>query len=242
MPEVLIKPTIGRRIWYWPGSIDTDMDSVARMHVIEPNAEQPAPQPLEAGIIFVHSDTRVNLQVTDHMGGIWFRERVRILQEGDDHGEHEFLGVAQWMHYQAGQAAREKEREVAQAPQPVTQADAISVKDQDKMRALEEHKTHKENVLYPAIHSAMLCLQKIPMGSSLQVDQALNFLYVAFWSETPAPASAAPKRTIHLNPITGARRDPRDIESDPYATLCVSATDAAIPAELVASPSTPPSS
>lgn len=221
MPEVLIKPTIGRRIWYWPGYLDLAVPESA-MHLLSDQASQP----FDAGVIYVHSDTCVNLQVTDHRGGIWFREKVRILQEGEDSAVIHENGVAQWMHYQAGQAAREKEKEVAQTPQPVTQAD--------------EHKAHKENVLYPAIHSAMLCLQKIPTGSSLQVDQALNFLYDAFWSETPAPASATPKRTIFRNPYTGQPRDRRDIETDPYAILCAGPDTAAIPAELVASPSTPP--
>lgn len=282
MPEVLIKPTIGRRIWYWPGS--TDMNSVARMHVIEPNAAQPAPQPLEAGIIFVHSDTCVNLQVTDHMGGIWFREKVRILQEGDDHNENDSLGVAQWMHYQAGQAAREKEAALPSAsPQTKgvcnderacaacysNQGDCLATKEQADswrevwsalgthapslvysetaepavvraVRAIEtlskrfaksdEHKRVNEGILYPAIRNAMSFLGRFPPDHNIVVDQAFNQLYDAYWSETPPPSGAAPKRVIRINPVTGARRDLRDIESDPYATLCVSPKEAEVPA------------
>ena len=110
MPEVLIKPTIGRRIWFWPGQLD--------LYAARPMRQVSPEQPFDAGVVYVHSDTCVNLQVTDHMGGIWFREKVRILQEGDDHDEHEFLGVAQWMHYQAGQAAREAERASEKAVSP----------------------------------------------------------------------------------------------------------------------------
>ena len=96
MSDVLIKPTIGRRIWYWPGP--TDLFAVASMARIE------SEQPFDAGIIYVHSDTCVNLQVTDHRGGIWFREKVRILQEGENDSVLDSAGVAQWMHYQVGQA------------------------------------------------------------------------------------------------------------------------------------------
>lgn len=103
MSYVLINSTIGRRIWYWPGP--ADLLAETKMHVIPSSAASPALQPMDAGIIYVHSDTCVNLQVTDHMGGIWFREKVRILQEGENDCALDAAGVAQWMHYQVGQAA-----------------------------------------------------------------------------------------------------------------------------------------
>lgn len=285
MPEVLIKPTIGRRIWYWPGYLDLAVPG-SPMRLISDQAAQP----FDAGVIYVHSDTCVNLQVTDHMGGIWFREKVRILQEGESSAVIHEEGIAEWMNYQVGAAAREKEN--ALPPASPQAKDVMDLTAQDALRisaaalarqgdhplvllranaweqvwdALTEHaprlvhtetsepsvvravraietlakhfaksceyKRVNEGVLYPAIRNAMALLGKFPADHNVVVDQAFNKLYDAYWSETPAPASAAPKRTIHLNPVTGARRDPRDIESDPYATLCVSATDAAIPAE-----------
>lgn len=111
MSDVLIKPTIGRRIWYWPGTKDLAFLGPA-MHAID------RAQPFDAGVIFVWSDSCVNLQVTDHAGGIWFREKVRILQEGESDSTLDSAGVAQWMHYQVGQAAREAERASEKAVSP----------------------------------------------------------------------------------------------------------------------------
>lgn len=110
MSDVLIKPTIGRRIWFWPGQVD--LLTAAPMRQVAPE------QPFDAGIIYVYGDTCVNLQITDHQGGIWFRERVSILLEGEDQHPGNPYGVAQWMHYQVGQAAREAERASEKAVSP----------------------------------------------------------------------------------------------------------------------------
>ncbi len=110
MSKVLIKPPIGRRIWFWPGQVD--------LHTVTPMRQVAPEQPFDAGIIYVYSDTCVNLQITDHQGGIWFRERVSILLEGEDQDPGNPYGVAQWMHYQVGQAAREAERASEKAVSP----------------------------------------------------------------------------------------------------------------------------
>ena len=49
-------------------------------------------------------------------------------------------------------------------------------------------------VLYPAIERAMGELSKLHHGFNMEVNRAFNLLHDAFWSECPAPASAAPKR------------------------------------------------
>ena len=53
---------------------------------------------------------------------------------------------------------------------------------------------HAAAVLYPAIERAMGELQTLPPEFNATVNRAFNLLHDAFWSECPAPASAAPKR------------------------------------------------
>lgn len=54
--------------------------------------------------------------------------------------------------------------------------------------------SHASAVLYPAIDLAMGELQTLPPEFNATVNRAFNLLHDAFWSECPAPASAAPKR------------------------------------------------
>lgn len=53
---------------------------------------------------------------------------------------------------------------------------------------------HATKVLYPSIKAAMDELEKLPPWFNLSVNKAFNILRGAFWSETPAPAGASPKR------------------------------------------------
>lgn len=53
---------------------------------------------------------------------------------------------------------------------------------------------HATKVLYPSIKAAMDELEKLPPWLNLSVNKAFNILRGAFWSETPAPAGASPKR------------------------------------------------
>ncbi len=58
---------------------------------------------------------------------------------------------------------------------------------------------HSTDVLYPAIEAAMKELDEhAPAGFNHAVDRAYNLLHGAFWSECPAPASAAPLRTVPI--------------------------------------------
>ena len=54
--------------------------------------------------------------------------------------------------------------------------------------------SHASAVLYPAIERAMSELGTLPPAFNFAVNRAFNHLHDAFWSECPAPASAAPKR------------------------------------------------
>lgn len=55
-------------------------------------------------------------------------------------------------------------------------------------------KNHASSVLYPAIEQAMNELLTLQPKFNGAVNRAFNHLHDAFWSECPAPASAAPKR------------------------------------------------
>jgi len=93
----LIKPTHGRVVWYTPGESDEFCGSPI----------------CAAMIVHVHDDRNVNLVVFDTMGSAHPRHEVRLLQESD-------LAVpgephAQWMPYQAGQAAKTEAAEAKAA-------------------------------------------------------------------------------------------------------------------------------
>lgn len=84
----MIKPTIGRVVWFWPlGSNPAREDS----------------QPFPALVVFVHSDTLVNLSVFDRNGDLRPSEKVELWQ---GKGERPFYSHCEWMPYQKGQAAK----------------------------------------------------------------------------------------------------------------------------------------
>jgi len=94
----MIKPTIGRRVWYWPSAQDRDETEHPPQSRIQQGDKS---QPCDAGIVYVHSDRLVNLTVADHNGAMHARTSVTLVQEGDPIPEG---GYAQWMPYQVGQA------------------------------------------------------------------------------------------------------------------------------------------
>lgn len=87
----MIHPTIGRRVWFFPGH-----QPRIPVDAIDPD------QPMDAGIVFVHSDRMVNLDVCDHHGNHYGIQSVRLLQEGEDAPTSEEFAV--WMPYQRAQA------------------------------------------------------------------------------------------------------------------------------------------
>lgn len=90
----MIKPTVGRVVWYWP----TSYDATSRGMFVYDNL-----QPCAATVCYVHSDRMVNLSVADHMGEVVSVPSVTLLQDGDDAPSK--VGKAEWMPYQKGQAA-----------------------------------------------------------------------------------------------------------------------------------------
>lgn len=95
----MIKPSVGRVVWFWPGSFDTELG----------NYHDKA-QPQAAIVSYVWSDTMVNLAVFDPNGGTHSRTSV-ILWQGEGERPKEFF--AEWMPYQIGQAKKHETEDKA---------------------------------------------------------------------------------------------------------------------------------
>lgn len=100
MTAAIIKPTIGRRVWYWPSPAELDKTATGNFF---PHVNDDF-QALDAGIVYVWNDRLVNLVVTDHQGCSQARTSVRLLQEGESAADGE--AYAQWMPYQQGQTTK----------------------------------------------------------------------------------------------------------------------------------------
>lgn len=83
----MITPTIGRKVWYFPP---------------EGEGTKLGNQAFDATVIFVHSDSMVNLAIVDHVGRQMVREHVVLLQDGKAPGQ--LKSHCEWMPYQVGQA------------------------------------------------------------------------------------------------------------------------------------------
>lgn len=91
----MIKPTIGRVVWYRPSEWDKS----------GPGALVAAQgQPLDAHIVFVHGDKMINVAGFDANGVPFRRCSVTLLQ--DDDAAPAGSAFAEWMPYQAAQAAK----------------------------------------------------------------------------------------------------------------------------------------
>lgn len=81
----MIKPTVGRVVYFHQYGVDDDSE------------------PWAAIIAHVHSDRLVNLMVVTPQGATAMRLCVELVQEGEPPKDSAF---ARWMPYQIGQAAR----------------------------------------------------------------------------------------------------------------------------------------
>ena len=90
----MIKPTIGRKVWFWPNGA-TSVEMAKPLAVLSPT------QALDATITYVWSDVMVNLLVLDHYGNPHRATSVKLLQDepAPAHGAY-----CEWMPYQTGQA------------------------------------------------------------------------------------------------------------------------------------------
>lgn len=90
-----IKPTIGRRLWFWPGKGTVDFTRFAYSD---------SRQPCDAGIAYVHNDKMINITVADQSGVMHGCTSVPLIQPGETPPADGFY--CEWMPYQAGQAKK----------------------------------------------------------------------------------------------------------------------------------------
>jgi len=90
---MVIKPTVGRIVWFWRS--------------YQPDVVDDA-QPMAAIVAYVHSDIMVNLSVIDHNGHHFSKTSVRLQQEGSDPPAFNEM-YCEWMPYQIGQAKKHAE-------------------------------------------------------------------------------------------------------------------------------------
>ena len=177
----IIKPTVGRKVWYRPSEFDLQGPG----GMVCSNVDKPAAgQPLDATILAVFGERCVNVLVLDMMGKPFTKTLVTLRQPGDpsmhDLDGNPVGGYVEWMPYQAAQSLKES----IELPVVDLSTRTASL-------------GHDSEVLYPAIKRAMNLLGDIPEGESENVDRAWNELHHAYWSEAPAPASAAPLRDVN---------------------------------------------
>lgn len=92
----IIKPTVGRKVWYRP--CEHDKSGIGAMTTS-------GEQPLDATVIAVWGDRMVNVLVTDIVGKQFPVLSVTLVQEGD---EKPAAGrYVEWMPYQQGQVRKD---------------------------------------------------------------------------------------------------------------------------------------
>lgn len=84
------QPSVGRHVHFYPGA--SELGQMVRLDA----------QPLHAVVLFVHNESRLNLEIVDHHGNRHFRPSVLLVapdteRPADSH--------AAWMPYQVAQAA-----------------------------------------------------------------------------------------------------------------------------------------
>lgn len=91
----MIKPTVGRKVWFYPryDSRDNGLCIVGgREH--------------SADIVSVHNDRLINVAVFDANGKLFQKTSVTLVQEGDQLPDSDHC---RWMPYQIGQAKSQPE-------------------------------------------------------------------------------------------------------------------------------------
>ena len=149
MTSTVIKPTIGRRVWFRPSAAFLASNPILTQF----NPEQP----MDAGIVYVHHDHMVNLIVTDHVGKTLAVPSVPLLAGhyvADE--DTDVYCCCEWMPYQKSQAAK---TEVA-----------------DKGIVLEQRyrePTQREQLEYALVSGAASALAISP-GNARQVVNGIN--------------------------------------------------------------------
>lgn len=90
-PTPIIKPTIGRRVWFRCNDSFAKEKGIYRIDDV---------QAMDAGIVYVHGDAMVNLIVTDHIGNTHAINSVALVDEADGNSHAMWC---EWMPYQKEQ-------------------------------------------------------------------------------------------------------------------------------------------
>lgn len=96
MTSTVIKPTVGRKVWYRPFGHHRTQLGVW-------NDEQPC----DATVTYVWGDRMVNLHVIGPAGAVHQFNSVTLLQAGDIAPNLKHGGYAEWMPYQQGQVRKD---------------------------------------------------------------------------------------------------------------------------------------
>lgn len=91
-PTLIIKPTIGRRVWFRCNDSFAKEKGIYRIDDV---------QAMDAGIVYVHGDSMVNLIVTDHIGNTHAINSVALVDASDGNSHAMWC---EWMPYQKEQA------------------------------------------------------------------------------------------------------------------------------------------
>ena len=106
----MIKPTIGRKVWFHPGPGDSLYDPADAVTYLG--------QPFDATVVYVWNDRLVNLTVASHNGDTYGRSSVILVQPGE--APPTGKSWCEWMPYQVGQsqAVKQAQAEVPQQAAP----------------------------------------------------------------------------------------------------------------------------
>jgi len=120
----MIKPTVGRKVWYRPNHYDKQGRNGMAVS---------GDAPLDATIIAVWGDRCINVLVTDIMGKQFPLTSITLVQEGDakpldytspvvENQPRQTGGYVEWMPYQTAQAKAESHVHTAPVQADVTTA------------------------------------------------------------------------------------------------------------------------
>ena len=209
-PNPIIIPTVGRVVWFYPASNTAESGFV----------RNESGGPYAAIIARVWNDRMLNLSVFDANGTPHSRTSVTMVQGDDPAPDSAFCGWMPFQRGQAAkQDAQVKEanggpcirshRDDLEHSAAHALATRVAELGHNGARIGTEVRlaldallsygaraaepageTHASRVLYPAIRNAMEELAALHPGFNDRVNCAWNYLHGAFWSETPAPASA----------------------------------------------------
>lgn len=146
--QIVINPTIGRRLWYIPSTYERDLMGHKPSDIGQTMLGRG--QPCDAEIVHVWNDRMVNLSVTDHNGNVHSRTSVTLYQPGDTVAPHANSGFAVWTDYQVQQA------------QPKPQGSTTG-----KYFAFAHLPAHLQIVSKPLAQLAELLEQLLPSGPEL---------------------------------------------------------------------------